>query len=144
MTHEDAGHYGDKHPGQPAPPAEVADAVRARAEGAAISCAAAHGVARQLGREPAEIGRVVDQLELCIVTCQLGLFGYAPQKKIAVAADSVTPEVAADLRAALVDGRLPCRAAWDIAARYGMSRRAIADACETLQIKVRPCQLGAF
>jgi len=45
---------------------------------------------------------------------------------------------------AMVDERLPCAAAWDIAAQAGISKMALSAACEALGIKIKPCQLGAF
>ena len=54
------------------------------------------------------------------------------------------PEVAAAIRDALENDRLPCRAAWEIAERFGLRKMAVSGACEALGIKIKPCQMGAF
>ncbi len=48
------------------------------------------------------------------------------------------------IRAALQEGRLPCRSAWEIAERLRVPKMDVSSACEALGLKVRPCQLGAF
>jgi len=54
------------------------------------------------------------------------------------------PDVTAAIRAALVDRRLPCASAWDIAKTFGVRKMVVSAACEALGIKIKPCQLGAF
>ena len=83
-------------------------------------------------------------MELRIVTCQLGLFGYAPRKRIVEAAPEVDAALKAAIERNLEEGRLSCRAAWSIAEELGIARMAVSSACETLGIKLSGCQLGAF
>jgi hypothetical protein len=109
-----------------------------------LSCAAAFRVAAELGKEPAEIGRAADLMELRLVKCQLGLFGYPPGKKIVQAAPSVTVELETAIQNRIADGQLACRAAWDLAEAFQIPRMAVSAACETLAVKIKPCQLGAF
>ena len=79
-----------------------------------------------------------------LVKCQLGLFGYTPEKKIVRAAKTVDADLKEALQESLVNNRLPCESAWDIAERFQLRKMALSSACETLGIKVKPCQLGAF
>lgn len=144
MTHEFSGHYAAKHPPGTEADARIADAVRASAKDGSLSCAAAHRIATDLGVHPSEVGKTLDLLEFRIVKCQLGLFGYQPEKKIVAPAETVSPELRDALTAALVDDRLPCASAWTIADRFGMTRMAVAAACEKMNLRVSPCQLGAF
>ena len=44
----------------------------------------------------------------------------------------------------LAEKKLSCRAAWDIAHRFKVPKMAVSAACEALNIKIKPCQLGAF
>jgi hypothetical protein len=74
----------------------------------------------------------------------LGLFGYAPRKRIVQPAADIDPELAGEIRAALNNGRLRCETAWAIAARRRLPRLAVAETCEALKIKIGDCQLGAF
>lgn len=118
--------------------------IMGRAVNHALSCAAAFDVARELGASPGAVGAAADELDIHLLECQLGLFGYKPEKKIVRALDAVDPEMAAAIRSALVKDRLPCRTAWDIAERFQVEKMTVSAACETLGVKIRPCQLGAF
>ncbi len=84
-----------------------------------------------------------DRLKIRLTKCQLGLFGYTPEKKIVKPAAEVNDTLKAAIEGAMVDERLPCAAAWDIAAQAGISKMALSAVCEALGIKVKPCQLGA-
>jgi hypothetical protein len=46
--------------------------------------------------------------------------------------------------AAIIDGKLPCPAAFQIAKEMKVSPKEIGEACNRLKIKVRSCQLGCF
>ncbi|MFP4306098.1 MAG: hypothetical protein ACLFQQ_02670 [Desulfococcaceae bacterium] len=144
MTHEFSGHYAAKHPPGAEPDSRIAEAVKAGAKDGKVSCAAAHRIATDMGVHPSEVGKTMDLLEFRIVKCQLGLFGYQPNKKVVEPAETVSLELRDALTAALVDDRLPCKSAWRIADRFGITRMAVASACEKMNLRVSPCQLGAF
>jgi hypothetical protein len=42
------------------------------------------------------------------------------------------------------EDKLPCVAAWDIAAEFKITKSEVTAACEKLGIKIGYCQLGAF
>lgn len=109
-----------------------------------VSCENAHAIAHRLQKSPRETGTALDLLNLRIARCQLGLFGYAPRKRIVRPAPDVDAGLATAVRSALVDGRLPCKTAWSLATRHQCSRLNVAEACEALGIKITDCQLGAF
>lgn len=136
--------FARKHPPSAVLEERLASALRAKIKDGHISCAAAHGVAGDLGRPPADIGRAIDLMEVRLSRCQLGLFGYTPEKRMVKKADQWDAALETEIRAALLDGRLPCAAAWSIADGRQLSRLEIANVCEALAIKIRPCQLGAF
>ena len=144
MSTGDREGFAGKHPSSATLDAALAERLRKEIKDGGISCAAAHRVARELARPAAEVGKAIDLMEVRLVRCQLGLFGYAPEKRIVKAAAEWDPDLENDIRAALRDGRLPCAAAWSIARRHGLPRLEVANVCEALGIKVRPCQLGAF
>jgi hypothetical protein len=148
MTHEDAGHYAAKHPQGTALNDAIAKAVAKKAskegQNMTLTCAAAHAIAEELGVAPSEVGRSLDLMEVRLTKCQLGLFGYAPQKKIVTPAESVAADLEAAITAAAANGRLTCEGAWQLAADQGIKRMEASAACEALGIKVKPCQLGAF
>jgi hypothetical protein len=144
MTHEDAGHYSAKHPVGMTVDPEIAAVLQESATDGRVTCAAAHDIAEDLGLPPAEVGKAMDLLELRIVACQLGLFGYSPEKKIVKPAEDVSDELRTLLDAAAPEGRITCLACWDIARALGLAKMTVSATCEHLGLKVRPCQLGAF
>jgi len=49
-----------------------------------------------------------------------------------------------EIRASLIDGRLPCAVAFKIARKLKVSPRQVGDAANKLNIKIASCQLGCF
>ena len=148
MTHDDAGNYAAKHPPNMVMDERLAKAIRDKTVNGEIACAQAESISRKFGVTIGEVGAVIDLLEIRIKRCQIGLFGYPkerfPEGRVVKAAESVTPELEASIRSNLVAGRIPCKAAWEIAAEYRIPKMAVSSACEALKIKVKPCQLGSF
>ena len=146
MTHADAGRYSAKHPSGGTLDEKTAAAVRENVADGKIACADAERIGRDLGTALAEVGRTIDLLEVRISRCQLGLFGYDGEVKgkSVRPEGQVTPALEKAIRSRLSGGRLPCAAAWEIAAEMSLPRMKVSSACETLKIKVKPCQLGAF
>ena len=110
----------------------------------ALPCSAAFEIAARTGKPPAEIGAAADRMNVRLTACQLGLFGYAPAKKIVSPAAAVAPELENAIRAKIAEGRLACRDAWALAQAFRMEKLALSAACEALGVKIKPCQLGAF
>ena len=144
MTHQDAGHYAKKHPPDREPKPEIAQAVKQKASNGEISCAAAHRIAEDSNVPPLGIGFTVDCLEIRLISCQLGLIGYRPQKSVVKPAENVSDALRDEIRRCLGNGRLSCKSAWEIAQRLGLRKMDVSSACETLNIKISPCQLGSF
>jgi hypothetical protein len=144
MTHSDAGRYSAKHAPGASPDERIAGAVREKAVEGALPCVEAERIGAVLGVKLEEVGRTLDLLELRIGRCQLGLFGYGPERKAVQPAASVSPDLAEAIRGRLADGRLPCKAAWEIAEELKVTRMEVSAACETKKIRIKPCQLGAF
>jgi len=122
----------------------LAAEIEKRAPEGVLPCAVAFDIAKILEVSPREVGRAADQVRCKLTKCQLGLFGYAPQKKIVSAklpADAGIPEA---IRTQTADGHLSCAAAWEIADRFAVRKMVVSAACEALGIKIKPCQLGAF
>ncbi len=144
MSHEDAGHYTAKHvPGTKLNP-RIAEFVKQHTSNDRITCADAYKIAQQLNVPPAEVGVTIDLLEIQISQCQLGLFGYGPQKRIVQPAEKVSSEVKEAIEEAQVDNRLSCLVSWELAQKFGISKMDIAAACEALHVKITACQLGTF
>jgi hypothetical protein len=122
----------------------VREALQSRAKESGLACAAAFAVATEIEISPRAIGEAMDQLQIPIIKCQLGLFGYSPKKRIVKPAETVTADEEKAVRQALVNGKLPCATCWQLAEASGKTRLGMASICEKLSVKIGPCQLGAF
>ena len=142
MTHSDAGNYAAKHKNQSIP-AELKAMINAALAENRLSCKQAHKIAETSEFSPEDVGRAADLLEIRLSGCQLGLFGHGQKEKIKAALNPEVKLVKA-LQEKLVDGRLSCRAAWQIATKFNLHKTDITAACEAEDIKITPCQLGAF
>ena len=91
MTHLDKGHYAKKHASDQHINPTIADRIKGHVSEDEITCAAAHGIAETLKVPPAEVGSTLDLMEIRIGKCQLGLFGYSPQKRIVEPLNNVPP-----------------------------------------------------
>ncbi len=144
MTHADKGKYHKKHPEGATVDDELKQEILNQVKNNSISCKKAEEIAGELGFSIEETGRAIDLLNINITKCQLGLFGYGETKKIVQPAKDVAPELKESIVSALRDEKLPCAAAWEIAGKLSMPRMKVCAACEALEIKIKPCQLGAF
>jgi len=144
MTHGDRGNYRAKHSSGSRLDQKIARALDKKTAHDKITCADASDIAAELGVTMKEVGVAIDLKEIQISKCQLGLFGYSPQKMVVKPAEAVQADLEKAIRGALVKDRLTCAAAWSIAQTFGIPKMAVSSACETLKIKVKPCQLGAF
>ena len=126
----------------------LSQAIRAALVGGQLPCAEAFRIAHELGVAPAEVGRAADELGIRISRCQLGLFGYGPKAegrhRIVQPLPEVPPRLSDEMLQRLVEGRLPCAVAWQIARRLGLARLEVSGATEALKIRVSCCQLGCF
>jgi hypothetical protein len=109
-----------------------------------IPCAVAFKIVENLGVPPSEVGKNTDLIDFELVKCQLGLFGYTPNKRIVKPKDTPQQEIKDAIASELVNERLPCKSAWEIAGRFKVPKLTISNVCETIGVKIKPCQLGAF
>ena len=49
-----------------------------------------------------------------------------------------------EMRASLVNGKLPCAVAFRIAKKFKVAPKEVGDAANRLKIKIANCQLGCF
>jgi hypothetical protein len=143
MTHEDAGNYAGKRRGA-ALNETIAARIKEKISNNRISCAEAHSIAAELNADPDDVGTAIDLLEVRIIKCQLGLFGYGKQKNIPALPDTIDPDIELAIKSSLVNDRLACSTAWEIAKRFNVSKAMVSAVCEKMKIKISPCQLGAF
>ena len=109
-----------------------------------LSCASAFKISKNFGITPSITGDFLDKLDIRINKCQMGLFGYIPEKKIIKPLDFLDDKLKEAINNASSKGRLSCENAWNIADRLKIDRMTVSAGCETMGIKITQCQLGAF
>lgn len=126
--------------------AVIEDRLREASQEGRIGCAQLFEIAAELGTTPAQIATAANGIELRIVHCQLGAFGYEDfgERRLLRALPELPAAIATELVGGLVDGRLPCASAWRIGRQFGLPRFIIGCAAETKGLRIGPCQLGCF
>ena len=144
MTREKGQKFSAKHDPDARVDPTIAEKINKHIVNNELACAVAFKIAEELAVPPAEVGKTLDLLNLKLNKCQLGLFGYGPAKKKVTPKAPDNPRMEDDIHRKLIDGKLACRDAWDIASQYKVPKMTVSSACESLGIKIKPCQLGAF
>ena len=90
-----------------------------------------------------ETSSALNRLSIKIIACQMGLFGCISGKHIPMV-ESVSEELNKKITSRLENGKLSCKAAWNIADELNIKKADVASACEFLKIKINRCQLKAF
>ena len=144
MSQEQGNHFAKKHKGSIKINPLIKEAVLKRSKEENLPCAVAFEIAKELGVEAAEVGKTVDLLNIRLSKCQLGLFGYLPEKKIIKPQDTENQDLKDAIVNAVADERLPCKEAWDIASEFKIRKMTVSSIADAMGIKIKPCQLGAF
>jgi len=109
-----------------------------------LSCASAFLIAKELDVYPGKVGMIADSINCRLVKCQMGLFGYRPDKKIVTPVKTANQNLKNTITDNLVKGKLECKIALDIASRFKVKKITVSGICEDMNIKINECQLGAF
>lgn len=115
-----------------------------RSKNKELSCAIAFAISADTDTPIAQIGIAADLSRIKLIKCQLGLFGYQPEKKVVSGKEDVDPTLKRHIVNQVSEGRLSCRKAWEIASQSNVSKMHVSNACEAMNVKIAPCQLGAF
>lgn len=141
---EKKSRFSEKYGPDEIPDPLIKEQILKRTQKDEVACAVAFEIVDKLGLNPSEVGKTADLLEYRLVKCQLGLFGYKPGHSIVEAKLPENDKIVDAIKDGMVNDRLPCKTAWEIAARFDVHKLTISSACEALKIKIKPCQLGAF
>ena len=144
MTLKKGKRFADKHGPDIKPDDAIKAAILKHTENARLPCDVAFEIAKNIGISADLVGINADLLNIKLIKCQMGLFGYRRRKNIATPQAQVNPDLKAAVLDASIDGKLSCKAAWEIASRLNIPKLTVTGACEALNIKIKPCQLGAF
>ena len=144
MTRQKGQKFADKHGSDAQINERIKDQIERRTKNDELPCNLAFKIAEELNVPAAEVGKTADLLEIVLVKCQLGLFGYSPEKKIVKPQKPEDQNLESTILDSRVDGKLSCEKAWEIARSFGVSKMTVSAVCEHHKIKIIPCQLGAF
>ncbi len=146
MGHDNKKKFAAKHKGKKINKT-IASKIRSVSNDHYLTCSLAHTIAKTLDTDIIEIGVQTDLLEYKITECQLGLFGYGNGKKRLNPDIDILPELNEQLDKATRDNqdeRISCLECWEIAKLLKIKKLDAASACEKKNIRIKPCQLGAF
>jgi hypothetical protein len=101
--------FVEKHGPDAQPDRVIKNEILKRTHKNEIPCAVAFKIAKDLQVSPNAVGMTADLMNCRLVKCQLGLFGYHPQKKIVTPQHTVTEDLKNAISEALVQGRLSCK-----------------------------------
>lgn len=118
--------------------------IRASAVNGQIPCATAFRVAEKLQLAPRMIGDKANQLKVRIINCQLGCFYVEKATHEDLEGKFIDPRLTGEVQGALIEGKLPCKTAFQIAEKLKAGRKQVGDAATKLKIKIADCQLGCF
>ncbi len=141
---EKISRFSEKYGPDEKPDPLIKEQILKRTQKDEVACAVAFEIADKLSVKPSEVGKTADLMEYRLVKCQLGLFGYKPGHSIVEAKKPENDKIVDAIKDGMVNDRLPCKTAWEIAARFDVHKMTISSACEAMSIKIKPCQLGAF
>ncbi len=136
--------FSTKHGPDEKPDTLIKNEILKQTKNEKIPCAVAFEIAKALQISPEMVGKTADLMNFKLTKCQLGLFGYQPQKKIVKPQDSIKANVKDAISDALFQERLSCKDAWDIASRLNVGKMTVSSTCEAMGVKIKGCQLGAF
>jgi len=126
------------------PDPELKKILQEKTKGNELPCAVAFSIGKDHGIPIDQIGMAADFLKIKLTKCQLGLFGYKPGKKIVKTTAAIDKNLEVRIKKASPEGKISCKAAWQIASDLGIGKLEVGNTCETLSIKIGACQLGAF
>ncbi len=113
-----------------------------------LPCAAAHLIAVLAEKSPMDVGKAANGLNVELTYCQLGLFGYGRKRKssykILGRPVEIEKIILDKIKAESLEGKIMCSALWLIADSCGISRAEAGNAADSLGLKIKGCQLGAF
>jgi len=122
----------------------ILEGIKARLQSGKLPCAVAFDIAKQYQTTMQSIGNIVNNEGIRLSKCQLGLFGYSPENKIIKALETIAPELKQAIQSTQKNNVIQCAEIWEIANTLGVRKLHVSCACETLNLKIKACQLGAF
>lgn len=127
----------------------IAEAIRAHLKDGKLPCAQAFKIAAEHQVEPLQVGQTADALRIHLTRCQLGLYGYPGHQKGWAVTNIAEHPVPEGLEEALretinEEGCIPCVKAWEIAAQFNIPKMHVGYVASQLDLRISPCQLGAF
>ena len=108
-----------------------------------LPCRIALKIAGECQVAPKKIEEIADKLGVRLVDCQLGCFMYTGVEE-SVSIEHLPQTLQEKLITSLVNDKLPCPVAFQIAEEFKVNLREIGKKADALGIRISRCQLGCF
>ena len=126
----------------------VVERAKERAHDGKMPCIAAHTVAWETNATPQQVADILNELDVRVTQCQIGLFGYGPKaegkSKLIRPMPALDPDLKTRIAAKAPKGVISCSAVWDIAGELGIERLAVGNTADAMDLRILPCQLKCF
>jgi len=109
-----------------------------------LPCAVAFKVAKKLNITPRTVGDKANEMKVKIINCQLGFFAVEKATHSDLDDIPIAAEVQEKIQTSLINSKLPCSVAFQIAGELKVGRKQVGDTTTKLNIKIANCQLGCF
>lgn len=126
------------------PDQEIAEKIKTESENGYITCASAFKLAGKIGISYSELGKYADTFDIRLSKCRIGLFGYGKGVKLVKKLDTVDDRIEEKINPLLTDNRVNCEDVLRIAEELNISPVMVGSVCQTNNIKIKNCCLGAF
>ncbi|KPA16821.1 regulatory protein [Candidatus Magnetomorum sp. HK-1] len=123
---------------------KLLETIQERLQAEKLPCAVAYDIAQKSCIPMKEIGQTADIAEIKLSKCQIGLFGYAPEKKKITKLERIEPVLKQKILSTQHENIISCENIWKISEELQLNKLHVSCACETLGLKIKHCQLGAF
>ncbi len=109
-----------------------------------LPCPIAFKIARESEASLQEIGETAENLRIKIIDCQLGCFQVAKATHQDLDGIDIKKMLAEEIEASLVNGKLPCAVALEVARKLKVTPQEVGDTATKQKTKISQCQLGCF
>ena len=144
MAAEEKGKFSKKHGKDEKPDNQIQEKINIAIKNNELPCAVAFNIAKELGVLPKKVGITADLMNVKLVKCQLGLFGYKPKNKIVKPEEIDNPDLKKAVLSRIDKKKLTCKQIWDLADEFKIHKMKVSSLCDKSGIKIKECQLGAF
>ncbi len=126
------------------PDKKICEIIQAESRDGKMSCPAVLKISEKLNISKSEAGYYVDYLGLRLAKCQIGLFGHGEKGKLIRMLEDPDENIKIQIESLLEGKSLSCENVFTIAKKQNVSQVTVGSVCQSIGVKIKKCQIGAF